>query len=126
MEKVTITLPLHTISESNRRGHWSKHSKRIKEHRHVTAMALRSKLFEFFAPGELHLSPNLSVLVYLKRYAPSSGTDDDNLRGCLKSCRDGIADALGINDRDPRVIWHYSQARGPYSVQIELIATPWR
>lgn len=126
MEKVIVTLPLHTISESNRRGHWSKHSKRIKEHRHVTAMALRPKLLEFFAPRELYLSPDLSVLVYLKRYAPSSGLDDDNLRGSLKSIRDGIADALGVDDRDHRIIWHYSQARGPYSVQIELTATPWR
>jgi hypothetical protein len=42
----------------------------------------------------------------------SSGElDDDNLRPALKSIRDGIADALGIDDRDPSVRWEYAQAR---------------
>jgi hypothetical protein len=38
--------------------------------------------------------------------------DDDNLAAGFKSVRDGIADALGIDDRDPRVTWAYAQQRG--------------
>jgi len=37
--------------------------------------------------------------------------------------RDGVADYLGIDDRDPRVVWEYAQAKGEvreYAVLIEV------
>ena len=37
----------------------------------------------------------------------------------------GIADALGIDDRDPRVSWRYSQKRGKpkeYLVEVSIEA----
>jgi hypothetical protein len=49
--------------------------------------------------------------------------DDDNLRGCLKAVRDGVADWLGINDNDPRVSWHYAQRNGTaWGVEVEVFA----
>ncbi len=48
--------------------------------------------------------------VLLIRLSPGE-LDDDNLRPALKSIRDGIADALGVDDRDPAVRWEYAQAR---------------
>jgi hypothetical protein len=60
--------------------------------------------------------------VHLTRIAPRE-LDDDNLRGALKSTRDGVADALGIDDRDPRVRWGYGQERGKvreYAVRVEV------
>lgn len=65
----------------------------------------------------------LPATVKLTRVAPSNGLDDDNLRGALKSVRDGIADALGVDDRDPRVTWEYDQRRGKpreYAVEVEI------
>ncbi len=47
--------------------------------------------------------------------------DDDNLRACFKNLRDGVADKLGVNDRDPIVTWQYAQrraARGHHSIEI--------
>jgi hypothetical protein len=51
------------------------------------------------------------VVVTITRVSPRL-LDDDNLRGALKAVRDGIADALGVDDRDERVRWRYRQIRG--------------
>lgn len=54
----------------------------------------------------------------------SSGKlDSDNLQGALKSIRDGIADALGVKDNDPRVTWEYVQEkcrRGEFGIRVEI------
>lgn len=39
--------------------------------------------------------------------------DDDNLAHAFKAVRDGVADALGIKDNDPRVQWLYAQEKRP-------------
>lgn len=53
------------------------------------------------------------VLVTMTRV--SAGVlDDDNLRDPLKPVRDGVADALGINDGDvARIRFKYEQRKGP-------------
>ena len=61
------------------------------------------------------------VHVTMTRLAPSSGLDFDGLTAALKSVRDGIADALGVDDRDPRVTWSYGQERAKaYGVRITV------
>lgn len=52
-----------------------------------------------------------AVVVTLTRIAPGT-LDDDNLRPAMKAVRDGVADALGVDDRDPAVHWQYAQHRG--------------
>ena len=67
-----------------------------------------------------------SLVVTLTRIAPRA-LDDDNLRGALKACRDGVADWLAIDDRDPRVRWEYAQRKGKpgqYAVAVEVTETP--
>lgn len=102
------TVPLRTVSEANAREHWARKAKRVKAQRRAA-----------FA-----LCPTypLPAIVTLTRIAPRA-LDDDNLRGALKAVRDGVADRLGIDDRDPRVDWRYAQARGrpkEYAVRIAL------
>lgn len=47
--------------------------------------------------------------------------DDDNLAGALKAVRDGVADALKVNDRDPRVVWLPDWEQGKkHEVRIEV------
>jgi hypothetical protein len=49
--------------------------------------------------------------------------DDDNVIGCAKWLRDGIAEALGIDDGGRFVQWRYGQLRGPkgtHSVIVRL------
>lgn len=60
-------------------------------------------------------------VVRLVRVAPRL-LDTDNLEGALKSVRDGIADAFGIDDRDSRVRYVVDQAKGPAAVEAHLYA----
>ena len=96
-----ITIPVATVSEANRRDHWSLKAKRAKGHRKAAFWALQAEVASKVVPDS----------VTMTRVAPRP-LDDDNLRSALKAVRDGIADYFGINDRDPRVTWRYGQERG--------------
>jgi len=110
---VILTAPIRTVSEANRRDHWSVKAERAKGQRGPVALLCRSK---WGAP------PRPPLTVTLTRLSPGT-LDDDNLRGALKAVRDGVADYLGINDRDPRVEWEYEQQRHKaFGVRIEMSA----
>jgi hypothetical protein len=60
----------------------------------------------------------------MTRLGPSAGLDSDNLAGALKAVRDGVADWLGIDDRDPRVAWVCDQRRAAcWGVEIAVEAS---
>ncbi|AAQ54957.1 hypothetical protein Bcep22_gp23 [Burkholderia phage Bcep22] len=101
-----LRLPLHTNNGLNAREHWAARSRRVKKERGLAGTVVPS-----FA---------LPCTVTLVRISPGL-LDDDNLRGALKGVRDGIADRLGVDDRDPRVTWVYAQERAKgYAVRVEL------
>lgn len=100
-----VHLPIRTVSEANRRDHWSTKAHRVRLHR-KTAAAL--------VPG-----CGLPCTVRLTRVSPRI-LDDDNLRGALKAVRDGVADRLGVDDRDVRVRWEYAQQKGRPGVLVEI------
>lgn len=111
-----VEIDLHAVSESNARGHWSKRKKRAGQQRGVTRLVIASR--RALRGDILDTHP---LLVTFTRLAPSKGLDDDNLRGALKAVRDGMADALGIDDADPRVTWEYGQERRKtYAVRIRI------
>lgn len=120
-----VTLPLKTVSEANSRSHYMVKAKRVRSQRDASKWACGATLAEYrvgLAKGHV---PRVAVL--LERIAPSDGLDDDNLRSSLKAVRDGVADALEVNDRDPRIRWEYGQARGKvreYAVRITVTAEP--
>jgi len=91
----SVWLPVQTVSEANQREHWSKKAKRAKRQRHAALL---------LAPR--HSLPAVVRLTRLSR----SRLDDDNLRGALKAVRDGVADAFGVADNDPRLRFEYDQA----------------
>lgn len=99
---LTIELPIVTVSEANRRGHWRQHHRRHASQRGVTAMSLQANLGR---------PPPPPVRVVLTRISPRA-LDSDNLHGALKHVRDGVADWLGVDDGDERVTWAVQQRRG--------------
>lgn len=104
-----VTLPVGTVSEANGRDHWRVKARRTKRHR-MTARAM---------------CPDAGLPCTVRLVRLSTRTlDDDNLRGALKAIRDGVADRLGVDDRDPRVRWEYDQERGTPvgAVRIEIIS----
>lgn len=107
-ETVLLNIPIKTISSSNSREHWARKARRVKAERSAAYMMM----------------PNIKppCVVTMTRVAPRR-LDDDNLRGCLKAVRDGIAQRLGIDDADPVVEWRYAQESGKpkeYSVSIRV------
>lgn len=107
---VEFTVPVRTVSEANGRDHWRVKAKRTKQHRRWAA-----------ALCPRHALPCVVTMTRLS----AGELDDDNLRSALKAVRDGIADALGVDDRDPRVRWEYGQAkckRGEFGVRVTIMA----
>lgn len=107
-----VTVPARTYSLTNQREHWAKKARRAKNER-SWAYTLTAGIRTLGLP----------LTVTLTRVAPRA-LDDDNLRGALKSIRDGVADRIGIDDRDDRVTWRYLQRRGKareYAVDIEAV-----
>ncbi len=110
-----LTLPIRAVNTSNVREHWAVRAKRAKAHRNGAAMAIRSN-------GLQVALMDAPVLVTLIRVAPRPLDDDGNVTS-LKAVRDGVADAFGVPDNDPRIRWRYAQRRGAsrtYAVEIEV------
>jgi len=122
---ISVTIPLRTVSEANRHEHWRARQRRAKEQRTAVVLVLAAEWFRklghrpywtlkfgYFAGSDL--------IVQLTRLTARE-LDDDNLQGALKHVRDGVADTLGIDDRNPRVTWEYAQERAKgYAVRIEI------
>jgi hypothetical protein len=123
---ISFELPIRTVSEMNRRDHWSRRAKRMREHRLVTAMATVPRLLDSSWWNSL-----ASVSCTVTRIGPRM-LDQDNLAGSIKGVIDGIADALGVQDNDPRIVWRYAQLKRTrsratatlpaYAIRIEIEA----
>jgi len=75
----------------NARGHWSKKAKAAKRYRADCNALCRQARPEV---------PEGKVVLELEFFRPDRRSyDDDNLIARMKSGRDGIADALGIDDK---------------------------
>lgn len=105
-----VSIPIRTVSSMNAREHWAKRARRNKQERTIARMLVRDGLSK-----ESRL-----VKVVLTRKGPRL-LDSDNLAGSFKSIRDGIADALGIDDGSDSISWEYRQEKSKsYSVEIEI------
>jgi hypothetical protein len=111
---IVVTLPIKIESSLNLREHWRTRANRNSSHRAAAFISLR---------GMTKWRPEvLPCTVTLTRIAPRE-LDDDNLAGGFKSVRDGVADWLGVDDRDRRIAWVYRQERGApkhYAARVEI------
>ena len=116
MSRFTVTYRMRLKSESNMRdSHWSQRYRRRKACRDLGFWLVKMQSW-MAAPAALKVT--------LTRVAPSTGLDDDNLRGAFKSVRDGIADKLMRKDNDPDIEWCYSQSRGDWGIEITIEESP--
>ena len=95
---------LHVPSVANRREHWAAKARRAREHR-ATAKAMTAD-----AMNRQSVSGK-RIVVTITRMGRT--LDSDNLASACKAIRDGIADALGIDDGDARIEWRYAQGKAP-------------
>ncbi len=109
--RFVIELPLQLVSEANQRGNWRGHDRRHAAHRMAGRAAMR-----FCALDKAAIKS-----VTITRLAPRL-LDDDNATGSAKSCRDGIADAIGRGD-GPKcgIKWSVEQKQSAaYGARIEV------
>ena len=108
-----VTIPIKTESEANTRGHWAVKARRAKIQRGYASHAILASGWKYKGGG---------VVVELTRIGKRL-MDDDNLAGSFKAIRDGIADALGLDDGDRLIAWRYHQRIGrDYAVEIGIEA----
>ncbi len=102
MTVIEVHLPIRTVSEANVREHWAVKAKRAKSQR--AAAFLMLKRYRRSMNGK-------SLVVTLTRIGARK-LDSDNLARSFKAIRDGIADALDIDDGSDRIEWKYAQQKG--------------
>jgi len=119
----TVTLPIYARSEANNRDNRFVKAKRAKEQRGVVRAMVHGNASGVLKLAKL-ITPAPAFTVTLTRVHRKSARplDDDNLRGSLKAVRDGVADALGIDDGEIRRLrFSYAQEPGrDYAVRIEI------
>jgi hypothetical protein len=107
MTAIEYTLPLYLRGSQNAREHWAVRAKRVRTERHTAAWMTRAALRD---AGVRPCVAAGAIVVTIRRHGSVPFTDTDNLVGACKAVRDGIADALEMNDGDPRIEWRYAQA----------------
>jgi hypothetical protein len=113
MTQISVLLPIRTISEANVREHWAAKAKRAKQQR-LTAYLM---LARYRRMGQ---AKRLTITI---TRIGSRKLDSDNLARSAKATRDGIADALNVNDGAGNIEWRYAQEKGrphEYAVRVEI------
>lgn len=107
---VAFELPLRLQSLANIRKHWTGRARLAKDQRALALMATRGRITCLTPTGRVRIT----------RIGPRT-LDTDNLAISAKHVRDGIADAFGLDDADPRFAWEYAQERRKtYGVRVEV------
>jgi crossover junction endodeoxyribonuclease RusA len=111
---IEVLLPVRTWSEANVRGHWGKRARRAKRQREAARLLVRA--------ARIAIPKSGPVAITLTRIALRA-LDSDNLASGFKAVRDGVADALGVDDGSARIEWRYAQERGKpgeYAVKVQI------
>lgn len=110
---INVNVPIRTKSEANLREHWAAKAKRVKLQRSLARNIVMSKIFQ--------LKKSQQYRITLTRTGPRR-LDSDNLAGSFKAIRDGIADALEVDDGSTFLCWEYKQEKGrDFSVTITIV-----
>jgi hypothetical protein len=113
---IEFRVPAVLPSLANARGHWAKKARVVAQHVELGGWAVRFA-FGSHSKGacvaEVAEERGQVLVVEMTRIAPRP-LDDDNLAGCFKGVRDGIARALGVSDstKVKHVRWRPAQERG--------------
>ncbi len=121
--KVTLPWPDKRLSP-NGRAHWRalaplKKAARSDAHK-ATLAAAQLAVRQAIASG-------VGVIHMTVRFFPPDKRhrDDDNMIASFKAARDGIADALLVNDRRFRAQYHFDEAERPGRVEV-ILTSPQR
>lgn len=113
---ISVRLPLRTVSEANVKEHWAVRRKRTNLQRAMVSTAISMSTADEDMERITSSSP---IMVKITRIGKRR-LDCDNLARSNKAIRDGIADALGIDDGDERIRWHYGQRTSNEGYWVEI------
>lgn len=118
---VELPLPDHrTLAPNGGHGHWAKRARVVELHRDWAANATREALQD----GASRPVAPLDLRAVWTLPKGAKRLDDDNAYAALKAYRDGIADVLGVNDRQMRwtgIEWERDKT-GPGAVMLRITA----
>lgn len=119
---VSVVVPGLVLKNlTNQREHWAKGSARASAHRTQVAMLVRMAMR---AKGiTTHVQDTMRVdglFINLVRYAQRMLDVGDNLPASCKHVRDGVADALELDDATPAISWGYDQEAGEPAAKVEI------
>ena len=115
---MTITLPIpDKILSPNARCHWARKSKITRLHRHRAKLTTLAAL----AGGNL---PEFSTYSLTFHFPTRARRDDDNAAASCKAYRDGIADALRIDDHGLTMSKSPSMLHDPENPRLEITLYP--
>ena len=113
MIQVSFEIPLRLYSIANMSEHWGKRAARSRNERWLGKIYTNQNVLH-------HVMGVGRFKIALTRTGPRK-LDSDNLASSFKHVRDGIADALGINDGSEKLEWIYKQEISKaYFVKVEI------
>lgn len=105
----------------NARLHWRQKSEVVKRARWDAAYALLEAAGGSLSAIRAALGSEGRIPLSFRFYPPDRRLrDDDNAIASMKAARDGLADALGVNDRRFRSSYEFAEPEKPGRVEIEV------
>ena len=123
MSALALVIPLAKPlpSLANERLHWRPLAELKAKQRKRMALHMRAQGSVFLREWQvMRGNEALRLAVTLTRISPRTLDKHDNLRSAFKATVDQIADEVGLDDRSPRIDWHYTQERGAPAIRIRL------
>jgi crossover junction endodeoxyribonuclease RusA len=105
----------------NARMHWRQKSEVVKRARWDAAYSVLEAAGGSLSAIRAALAGDDPVAVRVRFYPPDNRRrDDDNMVGAFKASRDGIADALDLNDRRFRPHYFFETPEKPGRVEVSI------
>ena len=109
---IKITLPIRTVSEANSRECWQAKARRSQEQRQAAYLITTSEMHGI----DVDEITRPIVIKFVR--VGKRNLDGDNLSRSFKAIRDGVCEAIGIDDGAECLRFVYAQKRGDYGVEV--------
>lgn len=118
--KVTLPWPDARLSP-NARLHWRRKSEAVKRARWDASYAVLEAANGSLGEIRRELVDLTRIPIAFRFHAPDNRhRDDDNMVASIKAARDGIADALGVNDRRFVASYEFADPEKPGRVEVRI------
>lgn len=118
--RITLPWPDKRLSP-NARLHWRQKSEAVKRARWDASYALLEAAGGSLSAIRATMADEGRIPIIFRFYPPDRRLrDDDNAIASIKAARDGLADALGVNDRRFQATYEFSEPQKPGRVEVEI------